>query len=209
MNVVRRPVKSREQGWSKSLAQNLYRMGLKPNFVSVMSSVFAAGAGFCIFKSGQGSFFILLSLVFIQMRLICNLIDGMLAIEHGLKSKVGEIYNDLPDRFSDLFIIVPLGYAIVEKAWALELAWIAGTLAVLTAYVRILGAVAGAPQFFIGPMAKQHRMALINLTMLVALIEYNMSSTIVQSFFWCLIILAFGSLITVVRRLRIIFKALT
>ncbi len=31
-------------------------------------------------------------------------------------------------------------------------------LAVITAYVRSLGAAVGAGQFFLGPMAKQHRM---------------------------------------------------
>ena len=41
---------------------------------------------------------LLLAAAGIQLRLLCNLLDGMLAVEEGFKSKTGDIYNDLPDR---------------------------------------------------------------------------------------------------------------
>jgi len=36
---------------------------------------------------------------------------------------------------------------------------LAAALAILTAYVRVLGVSVGTPQYYLGPMAKQHRMA--------------------------------------------------
>ena len=102
-----------------------------------------------------------------QLRLLCNLFDGMVAIEGGFKTKAGEIFNELPDRFSDAFIFIGAAYSMPEFAWTYELGWAAAVLAVVTAYVRALGASMGAGQQFIGPMAKQQRMAVMTATCVV------------------------------------------
>jgi phosphatidylglycerophosphate synthase len=96
-----------------------------------------------------------------QLRLLCNLFDGMVAIEGGFKTRSGELFNELPDRFSDAFILIGAAYAVPGFAWSRELGWAAAVMAVLTAYTRALGASMGAGQHFLGPMAKQHRMALM------------------------------------------------
>ncbi len=102
-----------------------------------------------------------------QLRLLCNLFDGMVAIEGGFKTKAGEIFNELPDRFSDAFIFVGAAYSVPDFVWTLELGWAVAVLAVITAYVRALGASMGAGQEFIGPMAKQQRMAVMTAACLV------------------------------------------
>src|SRR5207237_9019762 len=98
--------------------------------------------------------------VCIQLRLLCNLFDGMVAVEGGFRTKSGEIYNELPDRFADALIFVGAGYSLSTWATLPALGWAAAVLAVITAYVRTLGASVGAAQYFIGPMAKQQRMAI-------------------------------------------------
>ncbi len=79
----------------------------------------------------------------------------MVAIEGGKKSKVGVLYNEVPDRVADSLFIVALGYAI-GTPW---LGWLAALAAAVTAYIRVLGGTFGLAQDFRGPMAKQHRMA--------------------------------------------------
>ena len=111
---------------------------------------------------------LILAVCGMQLRLLCNLFDGMVAIEGGFKTKAGEIFNELPDRFSDAFIFIGAGYALPEFAWSRELGWAAAVLAVITAYVRALGASMGAGQHFIGPMAKQQRMALMTAACLIS-----------------------------------------
>lgn len=49
--------------------------------------------------------------------------------------------------------------------------WLAGLLAVMTAYVRTLSASIGAPIDFRGPMAKQHRMAVMTIACLLTALE--------------------------------------
>ena len=52
----------------------------------------------------------ILFIVCMQSRLLCNLFDGMVAIEGGKKSANGDLYNDMPDRFADALFIIPIGY---------------------------------------------------------------------------------------------------
>lgn len=122
------------------------------------------GAGACIACSihltpTRAAVVLVLGATCIQGRLLCNLFDGMVAVEGGFKTKSGEVFNELPDRFADAFILVGCGYAARTLSGGVELGWTAAILAIITAYIRTLGAATGAGQNFMGPMAKQHRMA--------------------------------------------------
>ena len=108
----------------------------------------------------------ILFIVCMQSRLLCNLFDGMVAIEGGKKSANGDLYNDMPDRFADALFIIPVGY--VAGGFGIELGWLAALLAVMTAYFRWIGAYKTQQHFFNGPMAKQHRMALLTLCFVIA-----------------------------------------
>lgn len=160
----RRPLKSRDTGWAKALASALVRLRVRPNAISLFSVVFAgvACAGFLMSANAPSTMrlvWLVVAAAGIQLRLVCNLLDGMVAVEGKMGSKSGEIYNDFPDRVADPLIIVPVGYAIGYPA----LGWAAGLLAVMTAYVRVLGGAMGLPQDFRGPMAKPHRMATLTV----------------------------------------------
>jgi len=91
----------------------------------------------------------------IQLRLLANMLDGMVAIALGKASPMGELYNELPDRVSDIAIIVGAGCAAGGSP---TLGYLAACIAVITAYVRAVGKAAGASNLFLGPMAKPHRM---------------------------------------------------
>jgi phosphatidylglycerophosphate synthase len=98
--------------------------------------------------------------IFIQCRLIANMLDGMVAVASGKASSVGELYNEVPDRVSDTAILVGAGYAVGS---VVTLGWAAAAAALFTAYIRAMGKAAGAKNEFCGPMAKQHRMAIMTV----------------------------------------------
>lgn len=152
MEDNRRPVKSRSHRWAIQLTAYLIRKNVTPNQISVASIGFAALASFCMVIS-TGFMASALAIAFVQMRLVCNLLDGMVAIEGGKSSAVGSLYNEFPDRIADTLLIVSLGYAVSLP----ELGWFAALAAALTAYVRVFGGSVGLKQAFTGPMAKQHR----------------------------------------------------
>lgn len=203
--ITRRPISARDTRWAGAIAGWLARRGIRPNTISVMSVVFAAGAGACLVGLGHSQSLlarVLLPLgaaVCIQLRLLCNLFDGMVAVEQKQRTKSGEIFNELPDRFADAFILAGAGYVSNEPSWLVELGWTAAVLALITAYVRSLGAAVGAGQHFLGPMAKQHRMALMTGLCVVH------SLTAAWSPQWIVVgvglgLIVIGCLITIARR---------
>ncbi len=152
----RRPLKSRSNVLIQAVARSAVRRGWTPNGISVASVLFALLGGLCLLVSPLGWGAILCA-AGIQLRLLCNVVDGLVAIEGGRKTSTGMLYNEVPDRVADIVLLVAAGYAVGAPA----LGWAAATAAVFTAYVRLLGGSLGQVQRFTGPLAKQHRMALL------------------------------------------------
>ncbi len=150
----RRPLKSRSSGWARKAASLLAGTNISPNQISLISIVFAA-IGAALLLRYPGALGLLGCALCIQGRLACNLLDGMVAIEGGKQSPLGQLYNEFPDRIADCILIVALGYA----AHLPTIGWLGALAAALTAYVRVFGGALGLAQDFRGPLAKPHRMA--------------------------------------------------
>lgn len=205
---ARRPLKTRENKIARSFAKWLSQKNITPNQISILSVFFAALSGICFSYSFANRFLMLiLAAVFIQCRLLCNLFDGMVAIEGGKSTKSGELFNDIPDRFADCFILIPAGYAITALESGPVLGWLAGILAVMTAYIRTLSASVGAPIDFRGPMAKQHRMATLTIAAILAAVipRAVLGQAILMG---TLIVIVLGCLITCFRRMRAAYEYL-
>jgi len=208
---ARRPLKTRDAGWARTLARWLAEHQVSPNRISLLSLLFAVLGGVAMLvapmvEAGMRSMLLAFAAGCIQLRLLCNLLDGMVAVEGGLGSRAGEVYNDLPDRLADPLLIVPAGYAS-GFAWGPELAWTAGCLALLTAYLRMLGGACGLPQDFRGPMAKPHRMAAMTVGLLAAalLVPLGLDG---PALVVALLVVALGAAWTAVRRTRAIVAGL-
>jgi phosphatidylglycerophosphate synthase len=152
----RRPINVRGSGWAQGLARSLAGMGITPNQISVLSIVFAALGAWALYAGG---WYLIAAALCIQGRLLCNLFDGMVAVEHNKATALGPVYNEFPDRIADSLLLVAAGYAAANP----ELGWLAALAAALTAYVRVYGASCGLGHDFRGPMAKQHRMAVLTI----------------------------------------------
>lgn len=186
--MSRRPIKERGTAWARLLAKFVAKMGLTPNQISVLSVVFSmVGMVNCL----QGRY--LAAALCIVSRLLCNMIDGMVAVEHNQKSPSGEIFNELPDRLSDTFSLMGAGYA----AHFPQLGLWASLLALLTAYIRTLCHGAGAPADFGGPMAKQQRMKLLIGACVFSFVRPAWSHALLAS---ALAVILVGCVITSYRR---------
>ena len=163
----RRPLATRSAGWAKWLSAILVKSKFSPNQISVLSIAPALVGAWLLLYRPLSAWILVLTVVCIQLRLLCNMLDGMVAIEGGKKSNVGVLYNEIPDRIADSLFIVALGYAIFLP-W---LGWLGALLAAKTAYIRVLGGANGLAQNFRGPMAKPHRMFVITLGCLIGAAE--------------------------------------
>jgi phosphatidylglycerophosphate synthase len=164
------------------VAGALARARFTPNQVSVLSVAFAIG-GAAAYQQAAHPLrapvwaWLVIAAACIQLRLLCNLLDGLLAIEGGLKTKTGDLYNEVPDRFGDIAIMLGVGLVLRPLPYGMTLAWAMVVVAVLTAYVRLLGGSLGFAQDFSGPMAKQHRMFTLTLGSLLAAGEHATRGT--------------------------------
>src|SRR4051794_5874321 len=104
---ARPPLKSRQNRWAAASAACLARRNVSPNTISLGSVAFACvtGAAYAgvVFTHTPWLVSVLLVIACLGMqgRLVCNLLDGMVAVEGGKGSPVGELYNDMPDRIAD------------------------------------------------------------------------------------------------------------
>lgn len=191
----RRPLTSRNSAWAARLASWAVAREITPNQISQASMGFAVAGFFLYALSTQGGFVqflaLLLSAATLQGRLVCNLIDGMVAIEGGKGAKDGPFWNEAPDRVSDLLFFTGAGLAAGRP----DLGLLAAALAIATAYIRELGRAEGFPPDFSGPLAKPQRMAVLTAgTVLAALYATHWTLTVTL---W---IIALGTAATVIRR---------
>jgi len=211
----RRPIASRNRAWAQATASWLVRRRVPANAVSLSSAVFGIGAGMALVAttllSGTESRLAWLgAAALVQLRLLANLFDGMVAIQAGKASPIGELFNEVPDRISDVAILIALGY--VDGSSTI-LGFTAALLALFVAYIRSVGGAAGVGQVFDGWMAKPQRMFVVTMLCLFEAFAPQFWSMPLAgtASSWpavILLVICFGCTVTASTRLRTIARQL-
>jgi phosphatidylglycerophosphate synthase len=203
----RRPIATRELAISHRAAAWLAGRGITANGISVAGMISGIMAGVAFAATSHLVTLIwlcwLLGAVFVQLRLLANMLDGMVAVRCGKASPIGELFNEIPDRVSDAATLIGLGYGVGANP---ALGYLATCTALFVAYVRSMGKVAGAHQEFCGPMAKPQRMATVTVVALLcmalpAAMDWRLPAA-------ALVLIIAGGLLTALRRLSRIAAAL-
>jgi CDP-diacylglycerol--glycerol-3-phosphate 3-phosphatidyltransferase len=92
--------------------------------------------------------------VVLFVRMALNAIDGMLAREHGQRSRLGAMLNELGDAVSDAALYLPLAWVPGLNVPLIELIVV---LAVMSELAGVLGQTIGASRRYDGPMGKSDR----------------------------------------------------
>src|SRR5215475_15411601 len=153
--IDRRPIATRNRRWAQSATTWLASRNVSPNAISIaaMCACMVAGLSLGLTSVQYSRVFWLIAALGAQLQLTANMLDGMVALASGRASKVGELYNEIPDRVSDAAVFVGAGFA-----WGgnVVLGYVATILAIFTAYVRSAGKIAGAPNEFFFQIASHH-----------------------------------------------------
>jgi len=206
----RRPINSRDTRWAHRIANWLAEKQISPNAISVfgMLAAMVAGVAFAMtsqFEAVPQRLLWLVGGMLCQIRLLCNLFDGMVAVQQNQASLKGELYNEVPDRISDMAIFVGLAFSISGDLVA---GFAAAMLAVFVAYVRAMAKSIGAKNDYCGPMAKPQRMALVTLLaayMTLAPSDWHSQFGDVRIVLWVVVV---GCVLTSIRRLGRAAKSL-
>jgi phosphatidylglycerophosphate synthase len=211
--IDRRPIATRNRKWAQNATAWLASRNFSPNAISIagMCACIVAGIALGVTSITDYRILWLIAALGAQLRLTANMLDGMVAIASSRTSKTGELYNEVPDRISDAAVFIGAGFA-----WGgnVTLGYIATILAIFTAYVRAAGKIAGAPNEFCGPMAKQHRMLVVTLICVYAAITPRSWQMIVLNDLRIgpmtlgLVVIVAGCVITVIHRVVRIAHAL-
>jgi phosphatidylglycerophosphate synthase len=200
---ARRPLKSRTTSWARKLSGLLVARRVSPNAISVAGIAFAGIGAAAMVMVAEGWMprwpGLLIGAAGVQLRLLCNMMDGLVAVEGGLKSKAGDLFNEAPDRIEDAVLLVTAGMACAHP----QLGWCCATLAVATAYFRAFGASLGFGQDFCGPCAKPHRMAILTGGLLASLLPLDIPFLVIA--LWAIAAL---TAVTAARRIYHIYTKL-
>lgn len=142
------------QALLRPLVGGLARAGVTANQVTLAALVLSLATGAAIAWRPDEPALLLLLPGALFLRMALNAVDGMLAREHGQKSRLGAVLNELCDVFSDAALYLPL-------------AWVAGFNAPLVVGIVLLAAASemtgvlmqtlGAGRRYDGPMGKSDR----------------------------------------------------
>lgn len=133
---------------------------IHPNVIS-LSSIAASGiAALCFWQSGGYPWLLIPAALFCYLRLWLNMLDGMVALGAGIASKKGELYNELPDRVSDVLIFIGVAHSGLAVPWG---GYWSAIAALSTAYVGTFGQALGVGRQFGGLMSKPWRMVALHV----------------------------------------------
>ncbi|MEM7516623.1 MAG: CDP-alcohol phosphatidyltransferase family protein [Planctomycetota bacterium] len=142
------------QGLLRPVTTRLAKAGVTANQVTIAAVLLSFAGGAAVFMGHEQRLPLLAVPLVLFVRMALNAIDGMLAREHNMKSRLGAILNELGDVVSDAALYLP--YALI--------AGVSATLVIvvvfLAALVEMIGVVAiqiGAERRYDGPLGKSDR----------------------------------------------------
>ncbi len=148
------------QGLLRPLVKRLVKAGISANQVTLFAMLLSIATGIALwqFQSHPAALLLLPGILLVRMAL--NAVDGMIAREHNMKSKLGAILNELGDVISDTAIYLPLAFFF---GFYPAVVVIFTFIAMLTEFAGIVAVQIGASRAYQGPMGKSDRAALIGI----------------------------------------------
>jgi CDP-diacylglycerol--glycerol-3-phosphate 3-phosphatidyltransferase len=142
----------------------LHNFGITPNFLTVFTIVFSFFIGYLLFLGIDNQIYFLFVSLGLLIRMMLNALDGMMATSYNLKSKKGEVLNEIGDILSDIAIYFPFIYF---KSLSLELIIIFISLSVINEFCGLLAKSVSGIRRYDGPMGKSDRAFLVGIICIV------------------------------------------
>ncbi len=147
-------LKPRFQALLRPMVGRLAAAGVTANQVTFAAAAVSVVVGVGVAWGADARLVFLLLPVWLFVRMALNAVDGMLAREHGQKSRLGAYLNELSDVVSDAALLLP--FAVLPVFGAIPVAVVA-VLAALSEMAGVLGQTVGASRRYDGPLGKSDR----------------------------------------------------
>lgn len=144
----------------RPLSGYLARLGITANQVTLLALALSVATGAALLLRPDSRWILLLVPLILFLRMALNAIDGMLAREHGMASRLGAVLNELGDVVADAALYLPFAYLPgVHGLWVVLLV-VTSIIAEMTGVVAVQ---IGASRRYDGPLGKSDRAFVFSL----------------------------------------------
>lgn len=181
------------------LLKLLHNFGITPNFLSVFTILFSFFIGYLLFLGIDNQIYFLFVSLGLLIRMMLNALDGMMATTYNLKSKKGEVLNEIGDVLSDIAIYFPFIYF---KSLSLELIIIFISLSVINEFCGLLAKSISGIRRYDGPMGKSDRAFFVGI---ICIILYFTNAVLVYLdyiFLFAIILMLISSCLRLTKSLK-------
>ncbi len=154
----------------RPLTGHLFRIGITANQVTLAALALSVVTGAVLLLRPDSRAVLLLIPFVLFLRMALNAIDGMLAREHGMASRLGAVLNELGDVVSDAALYLPFAYLPgVNGLWVVLLV-VTSIIAEMTGVVAVQ---IGASRRYDGPLGKSDRAFVFGLIALLLAVGFE------------------------------------
>ena len=160
-------LKPKFQALLQPLLQRLRNWGVSPNLLTLLGILLSLAMGIYALYGDRTIALVLMPIVLL-LRMALNALDGMMARQYNLQSKMGALLNEVGDVVSDIVLYYPL-YVL----FAMDQIWIMCflLLSVLNEFAGLLGQALGGARRYEGPMGKSDRALVVGILCLLFLFK--------------------------------------
>ncbi len=183
------------QNLLRPIARWLHSFNVTPNLITLTTMVFIVTYFLLVYLNPNSKIFLALVPIVLFVRMALNAIDGMIANEFNLRSKLGGLLNEVSDVVSDAAMIMAF---VSCQQLSKQLLVLMLFLSVLIEFVGVASVLVGSKRGYFGPMGKSDRafvFGVISLLLAFSNINYNF-------YFYIFICINFLLVTTVVNRIR-------
>ena len=160
-------LKPKFQALLQPLLRRLRSWGVSPNLLTLLGILLSLAMGIYVLYGDRTIGLILMPIVLL-LRMALNALDGMMARQYNLQSKMGALLNEMGDVISDIVLYFPL-----YMLFAMDQVWVMCflLLSVLNEFAGLLGQALGGARRYDGPMGKSDRALVVGVLSLLFLFK--------------------------------------
>lgn len=174
-------LKPKFQALLQPLLARLHKWGVSPNLLTLLGILLSVAMGIYAFYGNRILALILLPLVLL-VRMALNALDGMMARQFNMQSKLGAVLNEIGDIVSDIALYFPVYILFkMDPNWIMLFL----LLSALNEFAGLLGQAINGVRRYDGPMGKSDRALVVGL--LCLLYFFNVPIQLYLTWIWMLI----------------------
>jgi CDP-diacylglycerol--glycerol-3-phosphate 3-phosphatidyltransferase len=157
-------LKPKFQALLQPMLRRLHNWGFTPNSLTILALLLSLAMG-CYSLFGDHTIALILMPIVLLLRMALNALDGMMARQFNLQSKLGAVLNEMGDLLSDAVLYYPVLYVLFD----MDPIWVGWFifLSILNEFAGLLGQALGGERRYDGPMGKSDRALVLGLLCLL------------------------------------------